>query len=197
MFYIRKKAEKLRNPLAPISLVSSLRDISRSHVKPISGFHGLKGFKHFFYCSHDFWAPRWFLRAVKIATESLEGILSDSKIWSTGVDLLVNILSYIQIVYVKNASIHFLEKRCFWYLQGGVYENTIPHRYIVGNRSYTIPLNSPNVTGCSSKSETRFFRFFDFSSRNFQKWRSFWQKIEKSEKSCFWLGTASCNFRRV
>ena len=35
-----------------------------------------------------FQAPRRFLGAIKIATESWESILSDSKVWSTGADLL-------------------------------------------------------------------------------------------------------------
>ena len=44
-----------------------------------------------FYYKRLFWASRRFLGAIKIATESWECILSDSKVWSTGADLLGNI----------------------------------------------------------------------------------------------------------
>ena len=48
-------------------------------------------FSAFFYYITLFWAPRRFLGAIKIATESWECILSDPKVCSTGVDLLDNI----------------------------------------------------------------------------------------------------------
>ena len=131
-----------------------------------------------FYCYNHFWATRRILRVIKIGTESLEGILWDMKTWSTSVDLLVSISSYIQMVSLKIASMHILENRCFWYLQGGVYENTIPHRCIVGNWSYTIPLNSPNVMGCISKLERKIFRFFNFLSKKSTFLEISWQKLK-------------------
>ena len=53
--------------------------------------NGFKPFWHFFYYIRLFRAPRRFLGAKKIATESWECILVDSKVWSTIVDLLGNI----------------------------------------------------------------------------------------------------------
>ena len=47
------------------------------------------------------------LEAIKIAIESSESVLSDSKFWSTSVDLLVNISMPLDSVYVKNASADF------------------------------------------------------------------------------------------
>ena len=74
--------------------------ISRQNVSRPSGGHGFPGFWDFFYYIRLFRAPRRFLGAVKIATESWECILSDPKVWSTGVDLLGNISIHFAIVYL-------------------------------------------------------------------------------------------------
>ena len=65
--------------------------ISRVLLSLRGGLHGFTPFWDFFYYIRLFRAPRRFLGAIKIATESWESILSDSKVWSTGVDLLGNI----------------------------------------------------------------------------------------------------------
>ena len=53
--------------------------------------NGFPPFWHFFYYIRLFRAPRRFLGAIKIATESWECILSDSKVWSTDFDRLGNL----------------------------------------------------------------------------------------------------------
>ena len=55
------------------------------------GVYGFSHFWNFFLYITSFRATRRFLGTLKIATESLESILSDPKFWSTCVDLLGNI----------------------------------------------------------------------------------------------------------
>ena len=53
-----------------------------------------------FYYIKLFWAPRRFLGAIKIATESWECLLFEPIFWSTGVDHLGNISIPLAIVYL-------------------------------------------------------------------------------------------------
>ena len=66
-------------------------DISRVLLTLGGVCNGFPPFWHIFYYIRLFRAPRRFLGAIKIATESWECILSDSKVWSMGIDLLGNI----------------------------------------------------------------------------------------------------------
>ena len=50
---------------------------------------------------------RRFLRAVKIATESCECVLSDQKVWSRGVDLLGNISIVLSLACLNKSFSHF------------------------------------------------------------------------------------------
>ena len=64
---------------------------SRQNMTRGVGPHGFRNFWHVWNYIILFWVTRRFLRAIKIATESWECVLSDQKVWSTGVDLLGNI----------------------------------------------------------------------------------------------------------
>ena len=90
-----------------------MRDISRNILRPYTIGYGLVPFSEFFRLYQHFSAFRWVLEAIKIATESLECILSDPKIWSTCVDLLVNISTPSGTVHLKNGHDWFLKKGVF------------------------------------------------------------------------------------
>ena len=101
IFFLLKISKYRRKYLKSIQIISKkyqffekktdIYHISRVLLTLGGGLHGFTPFWHFFYYIRLFRAPRRFLGAVKIATESWECILSDSQVWSTGVDLLGNI----------------------------------------------------------------------------------------------------------
>ena len=160
-----KKSKKGVNPWK-VLLASACCAISRINLRPLCTFHGFPPFFEFFHLYRHFWSFRWVLGATNIATESLECVLSDPKFWSTGVDLLGNISTLTGTVHVKNGHDRFLKKASFWYLQVGEHENTIPDHYIVGNESYNTPLDFPKDTERNFNSETKFFKIFNFLSKN-------------------------------
>ena len=88
-FIYKKMSKKDLNPWQPPPLFSETRDITPSADQG-GGFPGFTGFDHFFYYINDFWATRWVLGAIKIATDSWDLLLQDLTFWSTSVDLLVN-----------------------------------------------------------------------------------------------------------
>ena len=75
--------QKDGNPCIPPPRVSKTRDISRQNVTRGRGVYGLFLFWHVWNYIRPFWVTRRFLRAIKIATESWECVLSYQKVWST------------------------------------------------------------------------------------------------------------------
>ena len=74
---------------------------------------GVYGFSHFWHVGNYrrlFWVTRRFLRAIKIATESWECVLSDKKVWSTGVDLLGNISIVFSLAHAQISFLATLQK---------------------------------------------------------------------------------------
>ena len=94
----KKKSKNYRTHNQPILLVTFWRDISRNTLTRCPSWHVHQPFWDVFYHIEWSWVIRRSLGALKIAIESWESILSDSKFWSTSVDLLGNKSSLVKYV---------------------------------------------------------------------------------------------------
>ena len=84
--------------------------ISRQNMTRGVGPHGFSHFWHVWNYIRPFWVTRRFLRAIKIATESWECVLSYQKVWSTSVDLLGNISIVFALAHVQISLLATLQK---------------------------------------------------------------------------------------
>ena len=66
----------------------------------------------------------------------------------------------------KMAMTDFWKKTSFWYLQVAEYENIIPDHDILGTGSYNTPFDFPKDTERNFNSKTKFFKIFNFLSKN-------------------------------
>ena len=103
-----------------------------------AGPHGFSHFWHVWNYIRLFWVTRRFLRAIKIATESWECVLSDQKFWSTGVDLLGNISIAFSLTRVQISLLATLRKVMVEIYKVCSEEFVILGSYIIGADTYII-----------------------------------------------------------